>query len=73
MSVHVYQAHLAEARAEHELRMYAMSEDKRAVALRSGRNTRREGRRLRDAERAVSEANRHWIAATVALLTWGLS
>lgn len=73
MSVHIYRARLAEARAEHELRMYVMAEDKRAVALRSGRNARRESRRLRDAERAVSEANRHWIAAAVALLTWGLS
>lgn len=73
MSVHVYRAHLAESRAEHELRMYVMSEDKRAVALRSGRNTRREGRRLREAARALDEANRHWVACAVQLLTWGLS
>lgn len=53
--------------------MYVMSEDKRAVALRSGRNTRREGRRLREAARALDEANRHWVACAVQLLTWGLS
>lgn len=75
MSLHVYRAHLASTRAEHELRMYVMAEDKRASALRVGRNARRPrstARRLRYAAAAMREAERHWTAALVDLLTWGL-
>lgn len=72
MTLHAYRARLAESRAEHEIRMYIMAEDIRATATRSGRHTRRNGRALRDAVRAHSEAARHWLAAVVELLTWGL-
>lgn len=70
MSLHTYRARCAESRAEHEVRMYLMAEDKRALALRSGRHTRRDGRCLRDAVRARDEATRHWLAAVVELLSW---
>lgn len=72
MTPHAYWARLAESRADHEIRMYLMAEDKRATALRSGRSTRRDGRRLRDASRAYDEAVRHWLSLVVDVLAWGL-
>lgn len=72
-TLRAYWARLAESRAEHAIRMFLMAENRRATAIRSGRHTRREGRRLRDAARARDEATRHWLALVVEVLAWGLS
>ena len=68
MSVHVYRAVCAEARARQEIAAHEFFE-----RVTGRRSTHRQRRRRRDAARAISEANRHWIAAVVHLLTWGLS
>lgn len=73
MSVHVYRARCAESTAEHEILVYLMAEDKRAAAVRSGRSTRRDRRRLRHAAVSMRVAEMNWLAAVICLLTWGLS
>lgn len=56
-----YWAKLAESRAEHEIRMLEMES--------GGRLASRARRRVWRATSAISEADSHWLALTVEMLT----